>query len=121
MSRCTAVRVGLGEPHHLLLRAKSHDCLAMWPVILNGPVPTAVLASLHQVSGFCLTAFSSTIIPVVPDSAIAVSHQPAGPESFTTTVKSSGAVSPVIVTLGSLAASRLSRAAPLFVFADTLS
>src|SRR5215831_10108988 len=101
MSTWTLVRVGFGEPHQLLTAAKSTDCLGTYAVILKAPVPTAVDGVLHQLSGFVLTTFLSTIWPVVPAREIADRNQPAGLLSLATTVYGSGAERPLRVTDGS--------------------
>src|SRR5450759_4158423 len=119
-SRCTLVSVGFGEPHQLGTAAKSTDCLGTRAVILYGPVPMAVAGLVHQLSKSCLTAFWSTIHPVVPPNARAVIIQPAGVASFTLTVYGSGAVRPFRVTDGSFFSSRASRAAPLAVLLETV-
>src|SRR5260221_13831124 len=111
-------RVGFGGPHQLLTAAKSTDCFATRPVILNGPVPIAVAAFVHQLSKSCLTAFWSTSIPVESVSEMAARNQPAGNASWTFTVKPvgpSGAVSPDMLTDASLFSSSVSRAAPTAV------
>src|SRR6202140_4873738 len=117
-SRCTLVTVGFGEPHQLSTDAKSTDCLGTRAVILYGPVPMAVAGLVHQLSKSCLTAFWSTIQPVLPPNAMAVMNQPAGVASLTCTVVASGAVRPLSVTDGSFFSSRASRPEPLAVLVE---
>src|ERR1700680_2536801 len=97
-SRCTLVSVGLGEPHQFGTAAKSTDCLGTRAVILYGPVPMAVAGFVHQLSKSCLTAFWSTIHPVLPPHAMAGMNQPAGGARFPLAGFWSGAVRPVMVT-----------------------
>src|SRR5437763_8819482 len=59
----------------------------------------------HQFSGSVCTVFSSTMEPTLSDSVQAVMHQPQGFDTVIFTVVASGAVSPLICRLGSLAAS----------------
>src|ERR1700687_3687561 len=112
MSRWTFVSVGLGEPHQLGTAWKSADC-DVRAVILKAPVPTRVAGFAHQLSKSFLTTFWSTSMPVLPWTARAGRNQPAELDSWTFTVYASGALSPVMVTDGSLFSSSVSSAAPV--------
>src|SRR5215467_13640010 len=121
MSRCTVFTVGLGVPHQFDTAWKSTD----WPgdraLILYAPVPIAVSGLVHQFCGSFETTFWSTIMPVVASSAIALRNQPAGEASLATTVVSSGADRPDMVTDGSFLASRASIVATGGGFVESLS
>src|SRR6266550_1977305 len=106
------LRVGFGRPHQFGIAAKSSDWLAARADILKAPVPTRVSGLLHQPSKLVLTTCRSTIMPAAEGCAIADSNHPAALVSLTTTVESSGAVRPDMVTAGSLFSSSASSAAP---------
>src|SRR5262245_34745766 len=97
----TLVSVGLGRPHHSETALKSIDWLAVRADSLYAPVPTSVSGLLHQFSKSPLTTFWSTSMPATDGCAMADSNQPAELLSLTTTVVSSGAVSPVMATAAS--------------------
>src|SRR5215471_19260124 len=121
MSRWTFFTVGLGEPHQFDTAWKSTDCPGERALILYEPVPTAVSGLVHQFWGSFETTFWSTIIPVVASSAMALRNQPAGEASLATTVVSSGAVRPGMVTDGSFLARSDSMVATGGGFVDSLS
>src|SRR5580704_15167625 len=111
MSMSIVFKVGFGEPHQFGTLLNTMHCLGVYAVSLYAPVPTRSAGVCHQFTGSTPGAsmtFSSTIAPTVPSRVHAVRHHPQAVVSLiwtTSPLGPSGAVSPLIMNAGFLAAS----------------